>query len=560
MHTPGGFPLDEVSAGYLNAALGKPRRSSGEYLYQIPQRITLEIQSNTGAALEGVQVDAYQLQNEGDHAGYIAGIGRDPLYSATTGADGRLDLPILDAPSIKTPNGYELRPNPFGKVSTDGSNGLLLFRIRYTHEETLREEFHFLRLFDCNVSCLRGHGEHYVHVFPTRFPDAAAPVSPRYVRAVANESVGDSIQASLLRWRTQTSLLKLEEFRFYRRIGLGGEDETPWTLFETVRKKARDWPQEIDGPKLVPPLGDAAYTPDTLIAITAVDRDGRESGLSNPVFEAYDSGCVKFAIDTEAAFITLSGTGPVRMLRWDASAMPQPFQLNTSAFKRYRPACAGIAVTPEHHLIVSDPNNHVLALYDLNGNLENVIPRREWWPGFPSKAAGEFYDPADVAVDRQGRIYVADRGNDRVQILDAQGGYLGLVDPEFRFVHPHSVACSNGRLCVTDNVGTRVRIYKIDGGEPEFERQLPASSDVDRALVAKSGKVYITGRDPASKKLGMLLFSPHDTSATLESALFVGEMGKLVDPRSAYLFDTEQAQYAYLINKLPIDVRRFKME
>lgn len=559
MHSPGGFPLDEASAGYLNAALGKPRGFSGEYLYQLPRKMTLEIRSSTGATVEGVQVDAYQLQSGGDQAGYIAGIGRDPLYSASTGADGRLDLPDIDAPPCKTPNGYELRPNPFGKIATDGSNGLLLFRLRHTHEEIIREEFHFLRLFDCNVICLRGQSEHYVHVLQTRFPDAAAPTSPPYLRAVADDST-DAKPPSKLRWRTRAPLIQLEEFRLYQRIGLGGEDETPWTLSSVVRKSGKKWVMEVDAPGFEPPFGEAPYTPDTFLAITAVDRNGRESGLSNPTFQAFDSCCVKFAIDTEAAFITMSGGGPVRMLRWDASAPPQPLQLNTSSFKRYRPACAGIAVTPEHRLIVSDPLNHVLAVYDLNGNLEDVIPRREWWPGFPSKAPGEFYDPADVAVDKQGRIYVADRGNDRVQILDGQGKYLGLVDSEFPFSRPHSAACSNGRLCVTDNVGTRVRVYNIEGSEPKFERQLPTATDVDRAVVAKSGKIYATGLDPDSKKHGMLIFAPEGQSAKFESAVFSGEMGNAVDPRGAYVYDYDQDQYVYVVNKFPIDVRRFKLE
>jgi DNA-binding beta-propeller fold protein YncE len=38
---------------------------------------------------------------------------------------------------------------------------------------------------------------------------------------------------------------------------------------------------------------------------------------------------------------------------------------------------------------------------------------------------GEFNLPHDVALDTQGRVYVADRGNQRVQIFDGNGKFLG---------------------------------------------------------------------------------------------------------------------------------------
>jgi sugar lactone lactonase YvrE len=38
---------------------------------------------------------------------------------------------------------------------------------------------------------------------------------------------------------------------------------------------------------------------------------------------------------------------------------------------------------------------------------------------------GEFRGPHDLAMDAQGRLFVADRGNMRIQILDQDGQYLG---------------------------------------------------------------------------------------------------------------------------------------
>jgi hypothetical protein len=45
------------------------------------------------------------------------------------------------------------------------------------------------------------------------------------------------------------------------------------------------------------------------------------------------------------------------------------------------------------------------------------------WQGGPSSELGAFDRPMGVTVDGSGRIFVADRGNDRIQIFDAAGTY-----------------------------------------------------------------------------------------------------------------------------------------
>lgn len=45
------------------------------------------------------------------------------------------------------------------------------------------------------------------------------------------------------------------------------------------------------------------------------------------------------------------------------------------------------------------------------------------WVGGPSDVLGEFNRPTDVAVDRLGRIFVADRDNRRIQLFNAKGAF-----------------------------------------------------------------------------------------------------------------------------------------
>ncbi|MEE8386476.1 MAG: CARDB domain-containing protein, partial [Dehalococcoidia bacterium] len=73
MYAAGGFPLDERSAAFLNQTRGRPRGLQGDALYQLPEKITVEVRSNVGSRLADVQVDVFQLMSEGEYAGAIAG-------------------------------------------------------------------------------------------------------------------------------------------------------------------------------------------------------------------------------------------------------------------------------------------------------------------------------------------------------------------------------------------------------------------------------------------------------------------------------------------------------
>ena len=50
--------------------------------------------------------------------------------------------------------------------------------------------------------------------------------------------------------------------------------------------------------------------------------------------------------------------------------------------------------------------------------------------GSSGRGEGQFTRPAGVAVDRDGYIYIADWGNERVQVLDAGGNFVQLLRGE----------------------------------------------------------------------------------------------------------------------------------
>jgi DNA-binding beta-propeller fold protein YncE len=60
---------------------------------------------------------------------------------------------------------------------------------------------------------------------------------------------------------------------------------------------------------------------------------------------------------------------------------------------------------------------------------------------------GEFRTPHDLAID-QGRLFVADRGNHRIQVLDLEGKYLGEWK---QYGRPSGVALRSGLVYVADS-------------------------------------------------------------------------------------------------------------
>ena len=558
MYAAGGFPLDEVSVGALNQMLGKPRGFRGDFLYQLPAKVVVEILSNEGSPLAGVQVDAFQLMSEGEFAGFIAGSGRgDPLYSAETDGQGRVALLDMEAPAHTTFGGFGLRPNPFGKIATDGSNGLLLLRLR----QGKAEGYYFIRLYDCNIAFLRGQRDQYVRQLRTRFAGVEAPAAPLFtaLRVPVRTAAMPPLEVC---WRLpeEVSLDMVEEFRIYKRTSLGDDAIKPWTLASILPQSPRLKELCVDGTYFDEFRYDGPYSLDTFYAVSLVDRQGRESNLSPPGCLAYDKDSISFAMGEETGYITLAGDGPAQMMCWDGMTGTQNFGVRFQAFKGYKPGFGGVAIGKDGRLVVADPLNHVLAFYD-HGELTEVVPSRPWWPGFASDEPGEFYSPADVAVDETGGIFVADRNNNRVQVLDSRGHFQSVLDEQFHFEGPHAIGYANGHVCVTDKGGTRCRVYQWQTSGARLVRELTGLVEADRALVSKTGKIYLAGRTSAGGTTGILVFVVSGENAVLDHVETEDVMGTYHRPRGLCQYPGAAGDdWAYFVNEFPFDVRRCKLQ
>jgi DNA-binding beta-propeller fold protein YncE len=125
----------------------------------------------------------------------------------------------------------------------------------------------------------------------------------------------------------------------------------------------------------------------------------------------------------------------------------------------------GLRIDADDNLWTTDDGNHLVLKLDSSGNVLLVLGRIN----SGAEANWLFNKPADVAFAKNGDIYVADGyGNSRIVKFDREGNYIkawgkyGTGIGEFDL--PHSVAIdSEGRVYVGDRENQRIQIFDSDG-------------------------------------------------------------------------------------------------
>lgn len=144
----------------------------------------------------------------------------------------------------------------------------------------------------------------------------------------------------------------------------------------------------------------------------------------------------------------------------------------------------GVAVGPDGSVYVTDTWNHRVQKFSKDGR-----PIKMWGqfgqpaPEFP-ESQYYFWGPRGIAVDSEGRVFVADTGNKRIVVYDANGTYLtefgsGGFDPG-QFDEPVGVAVgSDNTVYVTDTWNQRIQSFvPIETSGDEVFYQALAQWDV----------------------------------------------------------------------------------
>lgn len=120
-------------------------------------------------------------------------------------------------------------------------------------------------------------------------------------------------------------------------------------------------------------------------------------------------------------------------------------------------------------------SNDLLAVAEGKRNTIQFYEKDGEWLRSVGKPKGEgkieLKNPAGLAFDAVGRLWVADTGNDRVLCMTPQGALVkvlggpGLMDGEFR--RPTSIAYGGRRIYVADSGNKRIQIFDTAGSLKE---------------------------------------------------------------------------------------------
>jgi hypothetical protein len=150
-----------------------------------------------------------------------------------------------------------------------------------------------------------------------------------------------------------------------------------------------------------------------------------------------------------------------------------------------------VAFGPEGDIFISDGYiNSRIAKADKDGNWIKSWGNRGTNPG-------EFNTPHNIAADAKGNVYVADRGNRRIQVFDSEGTFLRIITVDVPFDENARPAIGN-----KPDLKTYQQVQTFVPGAPWTVCITPPPNQVLYTSDAYPGRVYKLSLD--GKVLGML--------------------------------------------------------
>lgn len=247
---------------------------------------------------------------------------------------------------------------------------------------------------------------------------------------------------------------------------------------------------------------------------------------------------VRLAVDGKGSFyVTDPKTGTI--LKYALSGQLQP-----TAIPFTKPQ--GLAVTASGDLVVS--HGDTVSIIDSQGTVKKAL----------GKGAGQFKSADGIAIDSAGYIYVADSGDNTVQVFNAAGisvnmagaangkpansfGSDGSANGQFSMPTGIAYEKSSGQIAVVDTLNRRVQFFDntgiwkktIGGTGSSVSLTMPVSVDFDynpatgalqRMYIADSFQSGVQVIDPASPPVSLGYIGGYGKSA-----------GKLMNPYGAVI-------------------------
>jgi sugar lactone lactonase YvrE len=131
----------------------------------------------------------------------------------------------------------------------------------------------------------------------------------------------------------------------------------------------------------------------------------------------------------------------------------------------------GVALSARRNLVyVSDSDNHRIEVFRIDTASDGTVRTVDFVKAIGRRGSqpGEFFDPAGLALDADGNLYVCDTGNARVQVFDPGLAFMrewGGAGSPAPFVAPLSIAVepSSDLVLVSDVARLEVRAFDRKG-------------------------------------------------------------------------------------------------
>ncbi len=200
--------------------------------------------------------------------------------------------------------------------------------------------------------------------------------------------------------------------------------------------------------------------------------------LQRPQSGVVDENGRIFVTDTSRQVVLVFDPLEGRLIEWESAATATHFV-----------APAGIALGTAGEVYVADSDLGIVARLNQKGESISVVGR------------GELRRPVGVAFDAvTQRLYVVDTHDHDIKVFDTNGRLLRTLgqrgEKPGEFNYPTYLALANGRLYITDTMNARVQVIEAETGEPKQiigERGMNVGNLVRPKGVAvdKEGNVYI---------------------------------------------------------------------
>ncbi|KDM89841.1 NHL repeat-containing protein [Photobacterium galatheae] len=181
----------------------------------------------------------------------------------------------------------------------------------------------------------------------------------------------------------------------------------------------------------------------------------------------------------------------------------------------------GLAIDPvSNDIFIADSGNNRIARWRLSPS--GVAGLVEVF-GELGQANGQFHTPTDITVCEQGRLYVTDQNNNRVQIFDngmkwvhsfGQPGYS--IDSD-HFLLPTSIDYDNQHLFVSDLVNRAIKVFDLNGNIVDSFSSFGADASKGQLwmpylLHANNNHIYLP--DCALNRINVYRFDHHEQEGT----------------------------------------------